>query len=160
MHADVLYWNAWPASVDLTLERLWAWKDIQFLRGFINDHSDFSYTAQMDRVSFTDEEDLHFLIRVSNTGTFKWKRVTDEVLRVGCRIYKIQNDNVSFVLEIRKELPEDVISVGESFETFFVIKKQDLEKGNYKIFFDMIRENRCWFETMGSRPLIDYFRIS
>jgi len=160
MRADVLYWNSLPVSIDLTLERLWEWKDIQFLRGLINEHSDFSYKAQIDAISFTDKEDLHFLIRVSNTGTFKWRRTTDEVLRIGCRIFDTQDDTASTVLELKKELPENVIGVGDSFETTFVIKKQYLDKGSYKIIFDMVRENKYWFETIGSRPLFYYFVIS
>lgn len=159
MHRDVLYWNASPVSIDLALERLWDWKDVQFLRGMFNDHSDFIYRARLDRISMVDEEDLRFKIRVSNTGTYKWKRKTNEVLRVGCRIFKNRDDDASLVRELREELPKDVIRKGDSFDTIFIIKKELLDKGRYKIEFDLIRENKFWFKTIGSESLIDHFVI-
>jgi len=160
VYADVIYWNALPVSIDLTLERLWEWKDIQFLRGLINEHSDFSYKAQIDLISFTDKEDLCFLIRVSNTGSYKWKRTTDEILRIGCRVFDAQDEKASTVAEIRKELPKNVMEKRDSFETTFIIKKNYLGKGSYKIIFDLVRENKYWFETIGSPPLVNYFIIS
>ncbi len=62
-------------------------------------------------------------------------------------------------MELKRDLPEDVIKSGTSFETRFTIKKEALEKGVYKIVFDMVRENRAWFEAMGSLPLNEYFVI-
>lgn len=159
MHKDVLYWNAFPASIDLTLERLWDWKDMQFLRGFVNEHADFSFKAKIEKISFSDADDLRFLIRVSNTGTYKWKRKTNEVLRVGCRIFKNRDDDASPALELREELPRDVIKKGDSFDTVFVIKKESLDRGPYKIEIDLIRENKFWFKTIGSQSLIDHFVI-
>jgi hypothetical protein len=159
MHRDVLYWNASPVSIDLALERLWDWKDVQFLRGMFNDHSDFFYRARLDRISMVDEEDLRYTIRISNTGTYNLKRRTNEVLRVGCRVFNNREDDASLVLELREELPKDVIRKGDSFDTTFIIEKELLEKGSYMIEFDLIRENKVWFKTIGSESLIDNFII-
>jgi len=159
MHKDVLDWNAFPASIDLTLERLWDWKDMQFLRGFVNEHADFSFKAKIEKISFSDADDLRFLIRVSNTGTYKWKRKTNEVLRVGCRIFKTWDDDAFPDLELREELPRDVIKKGDSFDTVFVIKKESLDRGLYKIEIDLVRGNIFWFRTIGSQSFIDYFDL-
>jgi len=160
MHEDVLQWNELPVSIDLSLERLWEWEDMQFLRGLINDHSDFSYKAKIDLISFTDNIDICYLLQVSNTGTYKWKRRTNEILRIGCRVFNTQDTTASSPIEIRKELPATVIKAGDSFKVNFAISKQLLGKGSYKIIFDMVRENIFWFETIGSLPLISYFNIS
>ena len=159
MHRDVLYWNESPVSVDLALERLWDWNDMQFLRGFVNEHADFSFKAKIEKISFSDADDLRFLIRVSNTGTYKWKRKTNEVLRVGCRIFKTWDDDAFPDLELKEELPRDVIKKGDSFDTVFVIKKESLDRGMYKIEIDLVRENIFWFTAIGSQSLIDYFVI-
>ena len=44
-NTDVLSWNSKPVNIDLSLERLWAWNDIQFFRGIINKHNKYSYKA-------------------------------------------------------------------------------------------------------------------
>ncbi len=159
MHRDVLLWNQFPASIDLTLERLWDWTDLQFLRGVGNEHGDFTYKAKIEKMSFSDDADLQWVIRVSNIGTCRWKRKTDQVLRVGCRIYQAGERDAVPVLELRDELPQETIRGGDSFDSIFIINKRALGKGSYTIEFNLVRENVFWFETIGSEPLIDQFVI-
>ena len=159
MHRDVLLWNAFPASIDLTLERLWDWGDLQFLRRIGNEHGDFTYKAKIEKMSFSDNADLRFLIRVSNIGTCRWKRKTDHVLRVGCRIYRTDERDATPVLDLRNELPQDTIRGGDSFDSIFIINKRTLGKGSYTIEFNLVRENVFWFESIGSESLVDQFVI-
>lgn len=99
-----------------------------------------------------------FVINVKNTGSKKWIQVGEEWVRVGCKIYKVQENKDQVVKELREELPGDIASQ-EEFQVLFRIIGGVLPSGKYRIKFDMVNERRFWFEDLGILPLVKEVEI-
>lgn len=90
-----------------------------------------------------------FMLKIKNTGKETW--MSDHSLRVGCRVYAAQ-DPITPVLELRQAIPEGGITPGSLFHTEFIFNKT-LSPGMYLFKFDLVVENKFWFEDKGSSPL-------
>lgn len=113
------------------------------------------YSVNMDVVNISFRNGIRFILSITNTGSVVWKKKESDWIRVGCRIYAIAatHDN-NAILELRQELPREVILAGESFKSKITIDTAVLPCGSYHVKFDMVNENRFWFEDMGGTPLI------
>jgi ubiquinone/menaquinone biosynthesis C-methylase UbiE len=96
-------------------------------------------------------EDLEILVNVSNTGSAKWliENINDiGVVRIGTHLY----DETNRLLELDHSR-HDIPFVTESKAAFAqtITLKFD-EPGTYKVAIDLVSENVCWFENVGSEP--------
>lgn len=97
-------------------------------------------------------EDLYIPIRVSNTGIAKWLNENIShigVVFIGVHLYN--RENALLNLDFSRHVIKKIIEPGQMFEEN--IKLNFSEVGKFIISIDLVSENICWFENMGSKPL-------
>lgn len=110
------------------------------------------YSAYLDLIDESRErEGLKFILRITNSGEAAWKAGR---INAGCRIYE-EGRGGRAIIELRQRLPSEHIAKGDVFQVEFMIDNNLFKKGPYVIKFDMVSEDRFWFEdARGSSPLI------
>jgi len=119
--------------------------------------NDFSADLQVNNVP--DKGPAVFALEITNRGRREWKKSGEDWIRIGCRIYREGDDDNIPVLESRQDLPRDSILPSDTFYTSFLLHRGELEKGRYRVKFDMVNEYKFWFEELGSSPLIEYMEL-
>lgn len=108
-----------------------------------------------------------YVLRIKNTGNVKWGKIfetdynntTDNWIRVGCRVHNELKNNTKVIMELRQELPKDIIQ-GEEFQVHFNIDIASLTRNTkYRLEFGMVNEHKFWFEDSSSAPLIEYIEL-
>lgn len=107
--------------------------------------------------------DIKFVLEIVNRGEMSWKEERQFLkgIWVGCRIYSIDRklkNTFPLPITLKQRLPSD-IKKGESFQTVFIVRREWLVKGKYKVKFDLIQARNFWFEDMGSLPLVEYLEL-
>ena len=116
-------------------------------------HIGLSHSLTTDKNFYTAKagENLFVLVRVSNTGSSKWliENINDiGVVRIGTHLY--DNKDKMMDLDFSRHDIATTIEPGARFEQFIGVKFED--PGIYRLAIDLVSENICWFETVGSIP--------
>ncbi|MBL7070211.1 MAG: B12-binding domain-containing radical SAM protein [Candidatus Omnitrophica bacterium] len=114
------------------------------------------YSADIRINDISDKRPAVFALQITNRGRKEWRKGGGDWIRFGCRIYREGGDKNRLVLESRQEITREVISPGDTFYTSFLLHKEELKKGRYRVKFDLVNESKFWFEDLGSRPVIEY----
>jgi len=118
-----------------------------------------NYRAQLRIIeNISSNNGIIVLLEVKNISDKQWCNGQSDWIRVGCKIYDAQIKNNLPVVELRRDLLQDINS-GESFQVVFRITNGLLSKGNYLFKFDIVNEGQFWFEELGSIPLVERIQI-
>jgi len=111
-----------------------------------------------DRISLNSNSNYIFKLRVKNIGDLPWDKREKEGdgFKLGCRLI---NEGGKVKSEYRTELPFSVKPKDE-FICEMNIYISPLELGRYKLKFDIVNENKFWFEDLSSPPFVLPIEIS
>ncbi len=73
-------------------------------------------------------------------------------LSIGCLMYHLTSNGKVKINEPRKKIAEDALDL--NFTTDFLIDSNGLEPGSYELKFDIVDEDKFWFEDLGFKPTI------
>lgn len=111
-----------------------------------------SIIGENNEFSVRAGEDLHIPIKVSNTGVARWLNENIHyigVVFIGVHLYNQENTLLN--LDFSRHVIKKIIEPSQIFEE--TIKLKFSEAGKFIISIDLVSENICWFENMGSKPL-------
>ena len=116
------------------------------------------YLARLELVDKAqDKGRLRFIIKITNIGGNSWEKASPALIKVGCRIYRENSEEKIALMELRQELPRNIIGKGDAFQSEFIIDSSSLKKETYIVKFDMVSEHRFWFEDKaGSSPVVEH----
>ena len=112
-----------------------------------------SISAQSGDLTVKAGDEINLLLKISNTGQAKW--ISEQsgpnvgVVFIGIQLYDrstglLNRDFSRFRLEKH-------VSPGESIRQDITIRIE--EAGSVELFVDLVSEQVCWFEDLGSEPL-------
>jgi ubiquinone/menaquinone biosynthesis C-methylase UbiE len=112
-----------------------------------------SHSISLDKNVFSVKagKDLDILIKVSNTGSARWlnENMNDiGVVRIGTHLYDEEKNLIN--LDFSRHDITSLTEPGATFEQTIKVKFNDV--GAYKLAIDLVSENICWFEIVGSIP--------
>jgi lysophospholipase L1-like esterase len=115
------------------------------------------YAAGFNVINSYKDGHIIFILQITNEGEVVWTRKKPDWIRAGCRIYQEDRQNTGPFLELRQELPREDIKSKETFQVEFIVDKNVLKNGVNILRFDMVNENKFWFEDAGSSPVVKEF---
>jgi radical SAM superfamily enzyme YgiQ (UPF0313 family) len=111
------------------------------------------YSANIHIVKVSVKSNICFFLDITNTGRAVWKKELSDWIRAGCRVYG-SGEKINPVLELRQDLPCDIVERGRTFRIGFTIDAALLKDSNYRVKFDMVNERKFWFEDTGEKPVV------
>jgi ubiquinone/menaquinone biosynthesis C-methylase UbiE len=124
-------------------------------------HEGLAHSIKSTQSAFSVELDreLPVQIKVTNTGVALWLRenlLDIGVVRIGTHLYAETGALLNHEFS-RHELG-GAIKPGDSFET--EIRLRFSQRGNFKVSIDLVSEQVCWFENLGSKPNLISVKVS
>lgn len=98
-------------------------------------------------------EDLYISLKISNTGGAKWLNeniIPVGIVNIGTHLYDEANNLLN--LDFSRSALENPIYPDQTFKQKIKLKFNDI--GKFIISVDLVSEGICWFENMGSKPLL------
>ena len=116
-------------------------------------HIGLSHSISIEKSQFDIKvgEDLNLSIKISNTGEAIWlnDNINDMgVVKVGTHLYDEQGNLLN--LNFSRHYFESSVKPGEILYKTITIKFTDA--GVFKLCIDLVSEEICWFENIGSKP--------
>ena len=100
-----------------------------------------------------------FELEVKNDGDTLWLAGTETRLGIVMPATKLLNENGTVIREIHGEPPlPQSIAPGETFK-LKIPYQAPLVAGPYKLQIDFVNQHVCWFEMVGSEPLLIEFEV-
>jgi ubiquinone/menaquinone biosynthesis C-methylase UbiE len=95
-------------------------------------------------------EVIHIPLHIANTGTARWLTGTTAAgsVQVGAHQYDLDGNLVN--IDVVRHALEIEIDPGESFSPTIALFPQ--AAGEFVYYIDMVSEQVCWFENLGSKP--------
>jgi len=109
-----------------------------------------SIKADKKRYAVAQGKDLVMSLKILNSGKNKWLHETPDdigTVRIGTHLYGENNQLLSYDFT-RHPLPKTILPGETINETIHI---NITEKGSYKLVVDLVSENICWFEDVGSK---------
>lgn len=118
-------------------------------------HVGLAHTIAADSNSYTAAvgETLNIRLNISNTGSAGWLNENDNdigVVKIGTHLYDESNRLINF--DFSRYGIAAPVQPGVTFEQAVNVKID--AAGSYKLVVDLVSENVCWFENVGSIPKV------